>query len=1218
MKKLINRLQLLVTAMAMAVCAAAQAQGTEAPIITIHTTAYQEVGPDNKFSIFLGSLQKDYYDIDLGEGLNEVEVEPGYINTSTGDFEGTWIPCRANANGVIKIYGDPLNLNIISIQGAYIKHIDMAQCTNLEVINLQHNVLDALDLTPFTKAFAIYLTDNPFSASTPLKVGTPKPNLAILEIDIVDHLDQSFNLSDYPELVTFDGYHNLDLRNVDPTGCPNLKVLSVEMAPVETLDVSQNPELLRLNISESRIRNIDLSHNPKLEHFLGNHDSGSINTDVKLASIDLSHNPNLTILNLNNNMLGTIDLSKNTKLTNISLDRNALTSLDLSKNTELYSIRVMDNDMDFATLPMPKNSWGEYFYRQNPMQVGRALGAGTVLDLSARVLREGTTTEATVYTMPFDKEPEALDASLYSYADGKLTFNSAMNDSVYVEFSNSTFSEYRLRTTPFMVKDPGQIGKPSLIASMTVSPDIQSNISFAVGIDGASADTPKTFYVDFGNNELKEFQSTFTEVSDAPNVDVPAPEGFNGNVNIYIAENDVMTSFEVTSLPLTGVNVDHATELRRLTLRDCGLFEINMAYNRCLTHLDLSGNKLFALNLTGVYGNYEKFVLKDINASHNNIKKVTLVSAQQIKKLDLSYNKLTEYTLKNHDGLEYLDLSHNQLSGEVSLTYQNGISHVNLSDNNITSLQIDKFTAVENFDIRNNNMTIATLPLPAAIGNGYLYAPQSKIQLLENAPSVNLSEQNRVINGQGTTFSWFKADGTALVEGVDIASSNGGTRFLNEDLGKVYCTMTNPAFPQFTGDNVLKTTEVNVVGAPQNVVATFTTLNDANDGEVIFTGSKKTSLFIDWRGDGTEYIPYPVETHYISYPGQQTFAGATVKVYTYDSADDITVFSIHGMQLADIDVTPLKSLTSLSVCGAGLTADKMKFPETETITEMLIEGNELTSFPFAGRYPNLDYLSMAHNKLTEFDASIVPSLSSGLILSDNELTTVTFNNPKLWNLALDLNKLESVDLNGLPQIEQINLNGNMLSSIDLSPVRNTLKALTLVGNRFTYGTLPLPSDNPRLSVYYYSNQADLEPVCVDGTVDLSAVASAGGNATTYTWFLGEAVLDEENNMYIGETLIPGEEYWLDNGKTIFANTFDEKVMCVMTNATFPSLTMKTKLIGIVESGIDNVAVDNADNELVNVYNLNGVLLKANANRAEATEGLRPGLYIIGGRKVMVK
>ena len=97
--------------------------------------------------------------------------------------------------------------------------------------------------------------------------------------------------------------------------------------------------------------------------------------------------------------------------------------------------------------------------------------------------------------------------------------------------------------------------------------------------------------------------------------------------------------------------------------------------------------------------------------------------------------------------------------------------------------------------------------------------------------------------------------------------NNGATKFLKTDLGKVYCEMTNPSFPEFTGDNVFKTTEVEVAEAPTNVVASFTTVADGNNGEVIFTGTKTSSLYIDWRGDGTEYIEYPINgENYMAYP----------------------------------------------------------------------------------------------------------------------------------------------------------------------------------------------------------------------------------------------------------------------------------------------------------------------------------------------------------------
>lgn len=1216
MKRFLNRTFLLLAA-AMSMAASAGAEETDKPIITIHSSAFTEVGPSNKFSMLLGTRQKAYYDVDQGFGLNEYEVEVAGLNPETGEFTGTWIPLRANEEGLIKVYGDPLNLDVIVIEGGYVTDIDMDQCTNLEIINLEHNALTSLDLTPFKNAYAIYLTGNPFTAETPLKIGTPKPNLTILEVDIIDYMDQSFNLSDYPNVMVFDAYHNRGLRHLDPTGCPALKSLSVELTDVETLDVSKNPELLTLNIGESRIRNIDLSHNPKLQQFYAGHTSGTINTDIKLDNIDLSHNPDLWVVNLSANNLTSVDLSKNTKISQLNLRGNKLTTLDLTANTELYSINVMKNDMDYATLPLPRNTWGEYFYLQNDMPVARSLGVGSVLDLSSRVLRTNTVTSAKVFRMPYNGEPVELDASLYTYADGKVTFNQAVADSVYVQFSNDVFADYTLSTTPFLVKKAEDMGKPSLVASLSMAvPAPGSNITFSVGVDGATVSDPRKFYIDFGNGSMTEFTATFSDEATAPNVNIPAPDGFQGLATIYVGENDVMTSLEVSGLPLYNADVRKATELRRLVLSGCGLYSVDLHYNRCLTYLDLSHNELYSLDLKGVYGNYEKYVLNYLDASYNNLTEVVIHDPRSLHHINLSHNQLADYTLTNHDYIRHLDLSYNEITNDnYSLAYVVDASYIDLSHNNISGLNIDKFNNLGHFDISNNRMTIASVPDPAAYGAGYIYAPQARFSISAKAPAINLSSLYREIDGQGTQFAWFKADGTALVDGVDVACDKGATRFLKTDLGAIYCSMTHPAMPQFAGDNAYTTTEVTVMSAPTNVIATFTTLENGY-GEVIFTGHKPTTLYIDWRGDGTEYKEYPVQTSYISYPSQPTFAGAQVKVYTYDSAEDVSVFSLNNMPMGEIDVTRLTKLVMLGITGGKLTVDKMHLPDTETIRELSLGGNAMTTFPFAEKYPHIYSLLLLGNQLTEFDCSKLPEAES-IVLDNNQITSVTFNNPKLWNLSIGGNQLQSIDLNGLPALYQLFLKHNELSAIDLTPVKSTLFGLDLSWNRFTFATLPLQSET-RLNVYFYDNQAALDAECIDGVVDLSSVAKAGGVDTDYTWYLGKAVYDDENETWTGETLIAGEEYWVDGGKTTFANPFDEKLMCLMTNSTFPRLTMTTGMIIVDESGIDNVRTDNTDTETVNVYNMSGILLRSNVTRAQALEGLNPGLYIVGGRKVLVR
>jgi len=53
------------------------------------------------------------------------------------------------------------------------------------------------------------------------------------------------------------------------------------------------------------------------------------------------------------------------------------------------------------------------------------------------------------------------------------------------------------------------------------------------------------------------------------------------------------------------------------------------------------------------------------------------------------------------------------------------------------------------------------------------------------------------------------------------------------------------------------------------------------------------------------------------------------------------------------------------------------------------------------------------------------------------------------------------------------------------------------------------------------------------------------------------------------------------------------------------------------SGVDDIAIDNAD-ACVNVYTLQGILVRGNISAAEATVGLPAGIYIVGGNKVIVK
>lgn len=456
-----------------------------------------------------------------------------------------------------------------------------------------------------------------------------------------------------------------------------------------------------------------------------------------------------------------------------------------------------------------------------------------------------------------------------------------------------------------------------------------------------------------------------------------------------------------------------------------------------------------------------------------------------------------------------------------------------------------------------------------------------------------------------------------------MTCKDGGTRFLKDDLGKVYCEITNPAFPDFAGSNVLKTTEMTVTGAPTNVVASFTTTASGSNGEVIFTGSKVSALYIDWRGDGTEYIQYPIKGDmYTAYPGQTYYAGAEVKVYTYESAEDIKVFSVYDVPMSRMDASPLTNLIAFSVSGAGLDEDSLVFPESPALAELTLSGNNFSSMDVFKPYPGLRNLNISGNRYESFAASALPALET-LMAGNNGMSAIEFNNPTLWGVDLMSNNFTEISLENAPALSQLVIANNKLSTIDLTPVKDIIVALDVQRNSFDFSTLPVQADYPMLTHYRFIGQQPIAAECIEGKVDLSAQAEVGGNATAFRWFLGEVTIDADSGELVGEELETGgddPEFTVEKGVTTFHYDFTDKVTGVMTNPLFENLILYTLPLSVnLSGGISGVAADgDAAVAPVDVYTIAGVKVRSQVMRSEATEGLAPGFYIVGGSKVLVK
>ena len=946
--------------------------------------------------------------IDCGSGDEEFDVNKTIVENENGEqtMKGSLYTAAVSDNGWVTIKGDPANIYYFNASGNEIDQIEFNDNLKLQVLNLEHNSLKSLNIDKLQSLSVIYLQDNPFTAETPLMIGR-MPNLMVLEVPQIGHISPNFTLKNFPKLRSFDAYHTLSLKVADPTECPLLQRLSLDMTSVESVDLSKNPELQILNVGDSRVKTLDLSHNPKITQLYISHSSGTVNTDVKFETIDVSHCPELYYFYCGGNNLKELDLRSNPKLFTLSCDRNLLRKLDVSQNPALYSVNVRYNYMDFATLPEPGN-WFEYYHEQNPMELNDTYKVGDVIDLSKRVLRKNTRTDARLYRVPKadPTKPVELDDSYYSYEAGKVTLKKALNDQVFVQFTNSRLKDYPIRTENFRIKTVAEFGKDEKAVEMASLGSEGDSVNMSVGILGATAANPVTVKVDLGNGETKPFQIKEERPATA---NIATTRTGAGNIIVYVPQDKYVTSLESNGQYIDNIDLSALTELRILTLKNAGLTTIDLSYNNKLEKLDLSNNQLRRVDLRGPSSYFNKSNLTDINISHNQIDSLLYYTIYGVTKLNVSHNNLNKLDLKDADNLRMLDISYNKFT-RLLLNHSELIEDVNVANNELTEIGIPTVAPVKKLNISGNYFTLANMPNDFGLSRGnFIYAPQHVLQISTSSPGIDLSEQYITKNGAKTQFVWKKKDGTPLQLGTDYTITDGSAKFKNLALDSIYCEMTHAAYPDFEGQNVFKTTYVHPIAFPKYELASFTTVNQTDSVALSLSSyAPDKSVYIEWEGNGN-VTQYALGETYKLFRAKSK-ANTKVRVLVANADDKVKVFSISNVKMADADFTGMKEAKLIAVTNAGLTS--VKLPVAPNLTDLNLDGNELTDIDLSP-FPKLFSVSLIGNKIKTFDLSKAPTLGFAY-LSSNKMKDIKLDNPKLESLDLSDNDLENVSLDKPP------------------------------------------------------------------------------------------------------------------------------------------------------------------------------------------------------------
>lgn len=1182
-----------------------------APMLTIWTNRYQQYGDDNNFQMSMTALQN--------LGYTNVEVDFGYgripfVISSDGNLGedaenevvtgGSIISGKVGPEGVVRVYGNATSIDYLDCHGSSITAVDISRMSNLAIFECGHNEMTSLSTVGLPYLEYLDVKDNPFNEG--LLLGD-HPYLKYLNVNhlgdhALDNVAGVLDLSKYPALNIFTAWDSHCLRSINTTACQNLVQLSIDNTGVTSLDLSGNPYLQILNISDCGFLSIDLSHNEYLVELYADN-QGQDSNDRKLNALDLSHNTYLQRVTCSGNNLTSLDISKQWNLVTLEAHHNHLRRIDGidyslpagERPDSLAYLGVAYNNFDFATLPMvdPKTEFEYDSQFELPVEKEYGVGEAGKLDLSSYILREGTSTAVALAGISrdgFSYDYQLVDGEdfVFDAESGVITFLKEQSDSVQVACFNDVFNGCVLLTQKFLVRSAEEYGTPVECFNMIPSINVNAHI-------GVTTHEDETLYVDFGDGNKQPITTVGGVPATLSGVAV-------GAIRVYGRVATVFDDITIDHLPLSSIDVTNLSGLKSLNITNCMLEDIDLGWNHLLTSLNLSGNKLTALDLNGENNAFNKNVLRSVNVSNNSLVSFDPgLSSVTIDEMDCSNNLLTEINLNTMARVRALYLNNNKLA-TVRLDDCAALQTLDISGNMLNTIDISMCPDLSDLNISRNLFTFASLP---EAREGMTMAPQQNIRVASRAMSVDLSAQDN-IRGTKTTFTWKDVStGRTLVAGTDYTINAGKTVFAEGVVGQTLrCEMENELYPEFTGANVLKTTDVIAASMPEYCIASFTTPVGGENALLSLAATEPdTYIYIDWgNGDLKEY---PLQTMYTVFRDDKTIGGAQVKVYSSVAPHgNMYVFSTDSITMQNLHVENMTELYCLSINHAGI--DDIDISQNMQLGELILEGNNFSAIDLSA-HRSLNNVVLSNNHITEFKLPANNHIG-WFAASYNELETVDWSQlSDVYSLDLAGNNLSYIDMSAMPGLGQLFIAQNNLREIDLSGHPN-LYVLDISANKFDFSTLPYPS----IPVFFYGKQQPLDVECVDGRIDLTSQVTAWEQPSEIYFFDGtvEVVVDEDGNAVLEATeLTEGVDFFNNNGVITFAEAH-EGVTGLVVNELYPDLLLYTTLVAVPAdpTGIESAGIAGTSGDDSPSYNILGQRVSSSAR----------GLIIRNGRCYLQK
>lgn len=554
----------------------------------------------------------------------------------------------------------------------------------------------------------------------------------------------------------------------------------------------------------------------------------------------------------------------------------------------------------------------------------------------------------------------------------------------------------------------------------------------------------------------------------------------------------------------------YGVNLSGINVSSLNLTWLDISGNTELDNLDCSGNQLTSLdiskNIKLVYLSCSVNKLTSLDISKNISIKNILCYQNNLNTIDLSYNNL----------LQNIDCSGNRLT-EINITKNSLLETLNCSSNNLITLNTTNNYALKVllcYDNKLNTLFVSNNSVLKTIQCQFNQLTFITLPPVNNytsyyyyvQASLDLQKRDYSTGELIDLSSQLTVDGYSTEYKWKNANGNNLIKGIDysEEKGKFTFLRTQEdyVFCQMTNSKF-----------PDLILSTDTIAIPPTDPLVTFLKNSNNSSEFSFN------IGFTTSTNYK--PIRVDWGNGSI---VDCSADNFGYFN--GISTGNI----------IKIYGIGI---KSLFVESQNITDLKISNTNI-----------LNDINCNSNQLTSIDISKATSLVT-LDCSSNKFTSLEIKSSSLKYLNCSSNQLSSIDISKANSLNYLNCSSNQLTSIDLSGAY-LLKNLNCSLNRLTFNTLPLRND---LNEYtYYPQQTYRLPKTNYGIlepIDLSSLFISNGNFTNYYW---------RSN----EILTSPIRYTYNNGVFSFQDECNN-IYCLMTNSSFPNLTLRTNLINIKKS-----------------------------------------------------